>query len=113
MSRKTPKRGEVAQAEPARRSHAAAPLAVFVLFLGLLLGTVTVLVPVFLGLFLFSSGFSFLSARVNPFSIGFYLTKKPSWSAIGVIFLSAVLLWVVAYSYFVHGIGPVIPGHFR
>ncbi|MCI4340475.1 MAG: hypothetical protein L3J73_04335 [Thermoplasmata archaeon] len=96
-----------------RRSHAAAPLAVFVLFLGLLLGTITVLIPVLLGFFLFSSGFSFLSSRVNPFSIGFYLTKKPSWSAIGVIFLAGVLLWLVAYTYFVHGIGPLIPGHLR
>ncbi len=98
-------------AEPARRSHAAAPLAVVVLFLGLMLGTVTVLVPALLGLFLFSSGFSFLSTRVNPFSIGFYLNKKPSWTAIGVIFLSGVLLWLVAYAYFVHGIAPLIPAH--
>jgi len=105
-----PRRGAPAP-EPARRSHAAAPVAVVVLFLGLLLGTITVLVPALLGLFLFSSGLSFLSTRVNPFSIGFYLTKKPSWTAIGVIFLSGVLLWVVAYAYFVHGIAPLVPGH--
>jgi hypothetical protein len=70
-------------------------------------------IPVLLRLFRFSSGLSFLSARVNPFSLCFYLTKKPSWSAIGVIFLSGLLLWFVAYSYFVHGIGPLVPGHVR
>jgi hypothetical protein len=111
VSRKLPRREAAAAAEPVRRSHAAAPLAVFVLFLGLLLGTVTVLAPALLGLFLFSSGFSFLSTRVNPFSIGFYLTKKPSWTAIGVLFLSGLLLWVAAYAYFVHGIGPLVPAH--
>jgi hypothetical protein len=98
-------------AEPARRSHAAAPLAVVVLLAGLLLGTVTVLIPALFGLFLLSSGVSFLSTRLNPFSIGFYLTKKPSWTAIGVIFLSGILLWLVAYAYFVHGIAPLIPAH--
>ena len=81
-----------------------------VLLVGLVLGTVSVLLPALLGLFLFSSGLSFLGTRMNPFSIGFYLTKKPSWSAIGVVFLSAALLWVAAYSYFVHGLGPVVPG---
>jgi hypothetical protein len=97
--------------EPVRRSHAAAPLAVLVLFLGLVLGTMSVLVPAFLGLFLFSSGLSFLSTRLNPFSIGYYLTRKPSWTAIGVIFLSGVLLWIIAYTYFVHGIAPILPTH--
>ena len=80
--------------------------------MGLLFGTVTVLIPALLGLFLFSSGFSFLSTRVNPFSIGFYLDRKPSWTAIGIIFLSGLLLWIVAYAYLVRGIAPVIPGHF-
>jgi hypothetical protein len=98
-------------AEPKRRSHAAAPVAVAILFAGLLLGTVTILLPALLGFFLFLAGLSFLSTRMNPFSIGFYLTTKPSWTAIGVIFLSALLLWVVAYAYLVHGIGPLVPGH--
>ena len=95
--------------EPKRRSHAAAPLAVIVLLLGLLLGTYTVLVPATFGLFLFVSGLSFLGTRVNPFSIGFYLNTKPSWSAIGVIFLSAILLWLVAWTYYIHGLGPLLP----
>jgi len=112
VSRNAPPRPLEPPADPARRSHAAAPLAVAVLFLGLLLGTVTVLVPALLGLFLFSSGLSFLSTRLNPFSIGFYLTKKPSWTAIGIIFLSGLLLWLVAYTYFVRGIAPLIPGAF-
>lgn len=96
--------------EPKKRSHAAAPFAVAILFVGLLLGTFTVLIPLLLGFFLFWTGLSFLGTRMNPFSIGFYLTTKPSWSAIGVLFLSALLLWVVAYSYYVHHLGPLLPG---
>ncbi len=94
----------------ARRSHAAAPVGVVVLFLGLLLGTVSVLLPVAFGVFLLLSAFSFLGTRVNPLSIGFYLHTKPSWTAIGVLFLSAVLLFVSAYAYYVHGLGPILPG---
>jgi hypothetical protein len=56
------------------------------------------------------TGGSFLSARLNPFAIGFYLTTKPSWTAIGVVFLTAVVLLYSAYAFFVHGIAPVIPG---
>lgn len=99
----------VEEPEPKRRSHAAAPLAVLILLVGLVLGTYTVLLPAMFGLFLFVSGVSFLGTRVNPFSIGFYLRTKPSWTAIGVIFLSAILLWLVAYSYYVHGLGPLVP----
>ena len=115
MARRTaprkPKRAPPAPEEPKRRSHAAAPVAVVVLFAGLLLGTITVVLPVMLGGFLLLSGLSFLSTRLNPFSIGFYLRTKPSWTAIGVILLSSVLLFVAAYTYYLHGIGPVLPGH--
>jgi hypothetical protein len=97
--------------EPKRRSHAAAPVAVVVLFAGLLLGTVTVVLPVLLGGFLLLSGLSFLSTRLNPLSLGFYLRTKPSWTAIGVILLSSAMLFVAAYTYYLHGIGPLVPGH--
>lgn len=104
-----PRRRAVEPVVP-RRSHAAAPVGVAVLFLGLLLGTVSVLFPAAFGVFLLMSGLSFLGSRVNPLSIGFYLHTKPSWTAIGVLFLAAVLLFVAAYAYFVHGIGPLLPG---
>jgi hypothetical protein len=97
--------------EPKRRSSAAAPVAVAVLFAGLLLGTVTIVLPVILGTFLLLSTLSFLSTRLNPFSIGFYLRTKPSWTAIGVMFLSGILLFLAAWAYYVHGIGPLLPGH--
>jgi hypothetical protein len=77
--------------------------------LGLYLGTVTVLVPALLGLSLFFAGLSFLGSRLNPLSLGFYLTTKPSWSAIGVVFLVAVLLVAAAWEYLVHGWGPLVP----
>ena len=93
-----------------RRSHAAAPVGVAVLFAGLVLGTISVLLPIALGGFLLLSAFSFLGSRVNPLSIGFYLHTKPSWTAIGVLFLAAVLLFVSAYAYYVHGLGPILPG---
>ncbi|MCI4332035.1 MAG: hypothetical protein L3K19_09375, partial [Thermoplasmata archaeon] len=99
-----------APVEPARRSHAAAPVAATILLVGLLLGAYSILIPALLGLMLLLTFGSFLSTRLNPFSIGFYLTTKPSWSAMGVVFLSAFLLLLAAYLYFVHGLAPVIPG---
>jgi hypothetical protein len=94
---------------PPRRSHASAYAAGILLVLGLYLGTVTILVPALLGLSLFFVGISFLSARLNPLSIGFYLTTKPSWSAIGIVFLTALALLAAAWEYFVHGWGPIVP----
>lgn len=92
-----------------RRSHAAIPVAFALLAIGAILGRVTVLVPLLLGLLLLSAGGSFLATRVNPLSTGFYLTTKPSWSSVGVVFLTALVLFVVAYEYFVRGLGPVVP----
>jgi hypothetical protein len=92
-----------------RRSHAAVPVAFFLLLLGALLGHYTVLVPFLLGLLLFGSGASFLSSRLNPLSTSFYLTTKPSWSAIGAVFLSGMVLLLVAYEYLVRGFGPIVP----
>jgi hypothetical protein len=95
--------------EPTRRSHAAIPLAIVVLFVGLYLGTITILAPALLGLVVLTTGASFLSAHINPFSMGFYLPRKPSWSAIGVLFLVAFVLLGAAYLYWLHGLGPIIP----
>ncbi|HYK93109.1 MAG TPA: hypothetical protein VEY07_06780 [Thermoplasmata archaeon] len=95
--------------EPPRRSNAAMPFTVAFLFVGLLLGAYTIVVPALLGAFLLWTGLSFISTRLNPFSIGFYLTTKPSWPAIGLVFLSAVLLLVAAYGYYVSGLAPLLP----
>lgn len=84
----------------ARRSHAAVPVAVAIILVGLYLGEYTFLAPGLLGLALLVSGFSFLSTRVNPLSPHFYLTRKPSWAAVGVVFLGALLLLGDAYSLF-------------
>jgi hypothetical protein len=94
---------------PAPRSHAAAFVAIALLLIGALLVSWTILLPALLALVLFSAGLSFLSARLNPLSIGFYLTTKPSWSAIGLIFLVGVLLLGLTYEGWKHGWGPIIP----
>ena len=96
--------------EPPRRSDAAAYVAVGVLLVGLYLGTFSVIVPALFGIGLLFTVGSFLSSRINPLSIGFYLTTKPSWTAIGVVFLSSVALLAASYYYFVHGVGPLFPG---
>jgi hypothetical protein len=98
-----------AQGRERRRSHAAVPVAFFLLLLGAVLGHYTILVPFLLGLLLFGSGASFLSSRLNPLSTSFYLTTKPSWSAIGAVFLSGLALLLVAYEYLIRGFGPVVP----
>ncbi|MCI4350372.1 MAG: hypothetical protein L3K15_02515 [Thermoplasmata archaeon] len=92
-----------------RRSHAAVPIAFVLLLLGAVLGHYTILVPFLLGLVLFGSGASFLSSRLNPLSTSFYLPTKPSWSAIGAVFLSGVVLLAVAYEYLIRGFGPLVP----
>ena len=93
-----------------RRSNAAIPVAVLVLLVGLLLGKFSILVPAALGLVLLYTSLAFLSSRLNPFSIGFYLTVKPSWTAIGVLVLLGLVLLFAAYAYYTSGFGPILPG---
>ena len=93
----------------ARRSHLIGPLAVLVLFVGLLLGTYTILVPALLGLLLLSSAASFLSMRLNPFTPSFYIPSKPSWTAIAVVGLVGLLLLSAAWTYWRDGVAPVLP----
>ena len=85
------------------RSNAAIPVAVVVVGVGLYLGTYSLLVPGALGLLLFVSGTSLLSSRLNPLSPHFYLTRKPSWAAIGVVFLGALALFAEAYELWLRG----------
>jgi len=92
-----------------RRSNAAIPVAVAVVLVGLYLGTYSLLLPALLGLaLLFSSG-SLLSTRLNPLSPTFYLTKKPSFLAIGVVFLGALILFAGTYELWLHQLGPIVP----
>jgi hypothetical protein len=92
-----------------QRSNAAIPVAIVLLGVGLYLSQYTVLLTALVGIVLFVSGASFLSTRLNPLSPHFYLTRKPSWLAIGVVFLSALVLIVAAYELYVHGIEPIVP----
>ena len=91
------------------RSPIAAPAAVAVLFAGLLLASYTVLIPALLGLALLGVSGRFLSARVNPFAVGFYLPTKPSWTAILVVALVGLLLLSAAYVDWRAGLAPLLP----
>jgi hypothetical protein len=91
------------EAKPAERSHAAIPVAVAVVGAGLYFGTYSLLVPAALGFVLLVSGTSFLSSRLNPLSAHFYLSRKPSWAAIGVVVLGALALLAEAYELWLHG----------
>jgi hypothetical protein len=93
-----------------RRSHAAVPVALVVVVVGLVLGTYSLLLLVVLGLMLLGAALSFLSTRLNPLSVGFYLPVKPSWTAIGVVALGGVVLLAAVYLYWVHGVGQIVPG---
>ncbi len=92
-----------------RRSHAAIPLALVLLGAGLILGRYAVAIPFVLGLILFVVVLSFVGMRVNPFATGFYVSRKPSWAAIGVVFLSMLILFVGSYFLFVTAHAPVVP----
>jgi hypothetical protein len=108
--RSRPNRSAETEVEPEhQRSNAAIPVAIVVTAIGLYLGHYTILFPLLFGVFLLSSGTSFLSTRLNPLSPHFYLTRKPSWSAIGVVFLAATLLIYAAYAMWLHHYGPILP----
>jgi hypothetical protein len=94
---------------PLRRSHAAIPAALVVIGVGLYLGRYTVLLPALFGVALLFAGMSFLSTRLNPLSAHFYLPTKPSWSAIGVVFLGAVALLAGAYGMYLAKWAPLFP----
>ena len=92
-----------------RRSNAAIPVVVVLVLVGLYLAQYTFFVPAALGVVLLLAGGSFLSTRINPLSPHFYLTRKPSWLAVGVVFLGALVLLADAYFLFVQEFGPFLP----
>lgn len=92
-----------------RRSNAAIPIAVALVLIGLYLGSYTLLLPTLLGVVLFFASGSLLSTRLNPLSPTFYLTTKPSFLAIGVVFLSSLILLAGAYELWFHQLAPVLP----
>ncbi len=79
------------------RSNAAIPVAVVLVGVGLYFGSYSLVIPGLLGLVLLGSGLSLLSSRLNPLSPHFYLTRKPSWAAIGIVFLGGVGLLAETY----------------
>ena len=105
-----PPRRAVETAPARRRSHAAIPVALVVVAVGLVLASYSLVLAALLGVLLLGVAGSFLSARINPFSVGFYLTVKPSWTAIGVVALGAVVLFAAVYLAWIHGTGDVVPG---
>lgn len=111
MSMARPYRTRPARPVPleARRSNAAIPVAVVLVLLGLYFESWSLVVPVLLGLLLLFSAGSLLSTRLNPLSPTFYLTKKPSFLAIGVVFLGALVLFGAAYSLWIHQTGLRLP----
>jgi hypothetical protein len=92
-----------------QRSNAAIPVAIVLVILGLYLSQYTLLLTGLFGVILFFSGTSFVSTRINPLSPHFYLTRKPSWLAITVVFLGSFALVGAAYYLLVHGLAPVFP----
>ena len=91
------------------RSNAAIPVAIVLVGVGLYLGRYTVLLPALFGFGLLWAGASFLSTRLNPLSAHYYLTTKPSWSAIGVLLLGAVALFWAAYEMYLARWAPLLP----
>lgn len=107
--RATPSPETVEPSKVPRRSNAAIYVALPVLIVGALLGRITLLAPALLALLLLTSAFGFLGTRLNPLSPTFYLTTKPSWLSIGVLFGSALLLGGIAYEEWLLHLGPVLP----
>jgi hypothetical protein len=92
-----------------RRSHLAVIPALILLGVGWYLARYSIIFPALIGFFLLSGALGLLGSRLNPLSTSFYLTTKPSWTAIGTVFLTgAVLLWMT-YEYYIHSWGPLLP----
>lgn len=95
--------------EVQRRSHVAVVPALILLAVGWYLARYSIIFPAVIGFFLLSGALGLLGSRLNPISTSFYLTTKPSWAAIGTVFLTgAGLLWMT-YEYYLHSWGPVFP----
>jgi hypothetical protein len=93
----------------ARRSNAAIPVAIVLVGIGLYLSSYTIVVPAIIGLLLLASAGSLLSTRLNPLSATFYLTRKPSFLAIGIVFLGALVLFAATYYLWMAQGGPLLP----
>jgi hypothetical protein len=104
-----PARRRRAPAPEPRQSNAAIPVAVALVAVGLYLGTYSVLLTALFGLVLLVSAGSLLATRVNPLSPTFYLTKRPSFLAIGIVFLGALILFGGAYTLWSSHAGPLMP----
>lgn len=96
-------RASKAETVVAERSHAAIPVAVVVVGVGVYFGSYSLVVPAALGLLLLVSGVSLLSSRVNPLSPHFYSPRKASWAAVGVVFLGGLALLGWAYELWLRG----------
>jgi hypothetical protein len=92
-----------------RRSNAAIPVAIVLVGIGLYLSSYTIVLTAILGLVLLGSAGSLLSTRLNPLSATFYLTRKPSFLAIGIVFLGALVLFGATYYLWMSQGGPILP----
>jgi hypothetical protein len=93
----------------APRSNAAGYTAIGLVIVAVFLVHYTLLIPVLIGSVLLSAGVSLLGTRLNPLTPTFYLTTKPTWSSIGLVFLAGVGLWAMAYDCWRAGLAPLFP----
>lgn len=101
--RRFPSRDRPVEKTVAERSHAAIPVAVLIVGVGLYFSSYSLLVPAVLGFVLLVSGVSLLSSRLNPLSPHFYSPRKASWAAVGVVFLGALALLGWTYELWLRG----------
>jgi len=104
-----PANGRPAPAPVPPRSNAAGYTAIVLVVVAVFLVHYTLLIPVLIGFVLLSAGVSLLGTRLNPLTPTFYLTTKPTWSSIGLVFLAGVGLWAMAYDYWRAGLAPLFP----
>ena len=101
--------GGFERAPARRRSHAAVPVVLALLALGLAIGYYAVAIPFLLGVILLAVLVSFLSIRLNPHAASFYLSIKPSWTAIGTVFLCSLALFGASALYYLDLHAPILP----
>lgn len=90
-----------AQAAPTKEGHEGGVLSILLLLFGAGLAyLITPILSALLALLVFYLMVKFIKWRVDPMDMFFWMKHKPSWAAIGLTFLSGLLL--LGISYFVY-----------
>ena len=107
-----------AQAAPTKEGHEGGVLSILLLLFGAGLAyLITPILSALLALLVFYLMVKFIKWRVDPMDMFFWMKDKPSWAAVGLTWLSGLLLLGVSYLVYAyvngrHCLSPWLTAHF-